>query len=101
MDEDFTQELFVYQSSVQPSHPQFLELLKSQHQWPGDFVFKVVVTSETSDQAWEVLRQGRLEVRSSQGGKYRSLTSQIYLQGPEEVLQIYEKLQKIEGAICL
>ena len=79
----------------------FLDLLRDQHTWPGTYMFKVIVESDRSDEAWEILRVGQLEVRSSQGGKYRSLTGQIFMQGPEEVLQIYEKLQKIEGAICL
>jgi putative lipoic acid-binding regulatory protein len=88
--------------------PTFLELLESNHEFPGPFIFKVIGFPDRAFVA-RVLLAVRDELnleadppftmRQSSGGKYVALTLEPYLMAAEEVVAVYQVLQRIEGMV--
>jgi putative lipoic acid-binding regulatory protein len=90
--------------------PSFIELLRTNHEFPGPFTFKVIGLPDRAFVARVMLairEELRLEadppftLRQSTGGKYVALTLEPYLMAAEEVIAVYEVFQKVEGIITV
>tara|TARA_Y100000768_G_scaffold388765_1_gene386919 strand:- start:3733 stop:4047 length:315 start_codon:yes stop_codon:yes gene_type:complete len=76
-------------------------LLDEQVNWPEHYQFKFVVKSEKKMQVLELLDEHHVSEKLSRNGKYTSITSKKLLHSSDEVIQVYEKMSKIEGVISL
>ncbi len=84
-----------------------LALLRSQHQFPGPYIFRVVVRPEASTgvvsgvgaAVGERGRIARVEERQSRGGKYISLHLHAELASAEVVLDVYEVIAGLDGVL--
>lgn len=87
-----------------------IQLLESTHHFPGPYMFKVIGRAESGFMAQvvaavrEELAEGidpPFKVRSAQGGRHLSITLEPTVQTPEQVLAIYQRIQKITGLVFL
>jgi uncharacterized protein len=87
-----------------------LELLKSTHQFPGPYTFKVIgehLNSFPERVIEPALRAGgeniqpRHTVRETDSGKHIAVTLEVRAENAETVLKIYEELVKLKGAILV
>lgn len=86
-----------------------LELLAAQHDFPGPFTFKVIYRAsagmaETVVEAVCVATgiahpETAPSTRQSGGGKFESMTLELRVRSPQEVLDVYAILNGIEGVI--
>jgi putative lipoic acid-binding regulatory protein len=86
-----------------------LDLLKSQHDFPGPFSFKVIYRAsagmgatvvESVCHATGIPRpRDAPATRQSGGGRFESMTLTLRVESPEEVLAVYSILNGIEGVI--
>lgn len=82
-----------------------LELLASQHEFPGPFEFRVVVGrggTEAVVQAITGALSGEARVRDvvrrdSRNGTYASLRIRVEVPDPETVLRVYAAVKTVEG----
>lgn len=85
------------------STEEFQRLLDDQHAWPAHYVFKFIVpTSKLND--LKILFVGEeinFSIRDSSGGKYTSLTVEVFMHNSDSVLAVYQKASSIEGIISL
>lgn len=87
-----------------------LELIESNHQFPGQFTFKVIGDSR-SDFASEALNSTLLALgetreinhscRTSSAGKHTAITISVYLKSANEVHAVYRNLLEIKDVRAL
>ncbi len=85
-----------------------LELLRSQHDFPGPFDYRVVLDPDARGRvllaAREALAQGSIDVvgsKTSRRGTYISLHLRAQVSSAEDVLRVYAALQGIDGVHSL
>ena len=86
-----------------------LTLLRSQHRFPGEYTFRIVVRPEDRDRILGVVRSALpaddalLDVgeRPSRNGGYVALHTKVRVPSPEAVLAVYGALRGIEGVFAV
>ena len=87
-----------------------IELLESTHHFPGPYMFKVIGRAESGFVALvvaavrEELAEGvdpPFQVRSARGGRHLSITLEPNVQTAQQVIAIYQRIQKIAGLVFL
>ena len=84
-----------------------LELLKSQHDFPGPFIFRIVVLPEHSASivsavACIVQQSGSIEKvdeRESRTGRFMSIHFHCQMDSAESVLEVYAVITGLEGVV--
>ncbi|MCA9569550.1 MAG: DUF493 domain-containing protein [Myxococcales bacterium] len=84
-----------------------LELLRSQHEFPGLYIFRVVVLPVASAGVVSGVSAAlgpdghvrRVEEHPSRSGKYVSLRLHSHLPSPEVVLDVYEVIASLDGVV--
>lgn len=79
----------------------FKELLAEQMNFPDYYVFKFIILSDKKQTLIEVLEGHKIEERASQNGKYVSITSRKLVHHPDDVVDVYLEVGKLEGIITL
>ncbi|MFW6019717.1 MAG: DUF493 family protein [Bacteroidales bacterium] len=80
------------------------EKLNKVHSWPTVYMFKFIVPDYPQKLARvQELFSPEAEVyyKSSRNGNYISVTGKEVVLGPEEVIRVYEKAEKINHVIAL
>lgn len=87
---------------------EFYERLKTQleesQDWPGNYMFKFIVKQkESKAQIISLMKpyEARFSEKLSQKGTYSSLTFEVRMKSPEEVISIYNEAEKIKGILML
>jgi len=82
----------------------FRKLLAEEITWPHVYMFKFIVPANQEKEA-QVLqffpKGAEISYKKSRTGKYISITIRTLTQSPNEVLQYYENVAKIEGVMSL
>jgi putative lipoic acid-binding regulatory protein len=87
-----------------------IELLESTHRFPGPYLFKVIGRSERGFVARTVAAvrdavaaeiDPPFSVRETAGGKHVAVTLEVPVQGAEEVIAVYRRVQKLAGLVFL
>ena len=86
-------------------YERFLQQLEESQNWPGLFMFKFIVNSNSHqiDKLKDLFNnpsEGVSLVNSSKN-KFQSLTITIEMKSPLEVIAIYKKASEFEGVIIL
>lgn len=80
----------------------FRQLLEDGHTWPCFYDFKFIVPSGQLSILKALFEENvEFKERPSSEGKYTSLSVRAFLQSPEEVIEIYQKVSVIKGIISL
>lgn len=92
------------------SHFPTIELLESTHDFPTRYMFKVIGKSDRGfvGRAVAALRDELgldadppFHARDAVGGRHVSVTMQPILLGPQQVIDIYQRLAKLDGLVML
>lgn len=86
---------------MEKDNSKFKALLDEHHIWPTLYTFKFVVLSEHVKDLTNLLDDKRVVLKSSSRGKYFSVTLEATMNSSQEVINIYEKVGKLEGVISL
>lgn len=76
-------------------------MLDQEHKWPTWYLFKFIVPRGKEDLIVALFPKGATSVKASTTGKYRSITAKMMMESAQEVLDIYEKANHIEGVLAL
>jgi putative lipoic acid-binding regulatory protein len=76
-------------------------LLDEHYTWPDYYHFKFIVKESIKDDVLELFREDQIEYRSSNQGKYLSITVRRLIYRSDEVLAVYTEVSKIKGVITL
>ena len=84
-----------------------LELLRSQHDFPGTFKFRVVVRPDCVDSVLSAIAEGageqagvrEVQQRLSRKGNYLALHVDMDLPSVESVLDVYRSLHGLDGVL--
>lgn len=80
----------------------FKEKLDRHYAWPALYVFKFIVPLEKKNQLLQLFpRHVTSTEKTSEKGKYVSLTYQMMMPSSESVIDVYKKVSAIEGIIAL
>ena len=80
-------------------------VLENSHQWPAVYPFKFIFDSDSLHlheilSAFEVYEH-EVTSRNSTNNRYISLTIKAHMKSPKQVIQIYQKINKLNGVIVL
>jgi putative lipoic acid-binding regulatory protein len=80
------------------------ELLKSS-EWPGTYLYKFIIPSDAEkiEQIGAIFDNtgAVIESRKSKKGKYTSLSITVHLESPDQVIEKYIEVGRVEGVISL
>ena len=80
------------------------ELLKGT-EWPSTYLYKFIVPSDSdkTDQIEAIFDNtgAVIETKKSKTGKYTSLSITVHMDSPDEVIEKYIQVGKVEGVISL
>ena len=79
----------------------FKEKLEEQYSWPAVYMFKFIVPEKKEAEVIKLFPNDDLKKKSSSGGKYISFTATRMMQSSDEIINIYNKANNIEGIIAL
>lgn len=83
----------------------FKEKLHDVEQFPSLYTFKFIVKSALSqeDAIKEIFEHpsSKFSAKESSGGKYRSITVETFVNNPDEVVNYYKAMSKLDGVIML
>ena len=79
----------------------FREKLDDQHTFPGLYIFKFIVPSESIKQVEDFWENGEVTKKPSSKGKYTSVTIKAQVANSDEIVDIYQRASDIEGCIAL
>ena len=82
-------------------HKEFREKLESLHQWPSLYMFKFIVPKDRVDDVRALFPKNVVTEKESKTGKYISVTAQIMASSTDQIIDIYESANSIEGLIAL
>ncbi|MCA1905633.1 MAG: DUF493 domain-containing protein [Desulfarculus sp.] len=89
-----------------------LRLLERFHDFPGDYIFKVIgfgaeeFTAAVRQAAEAVLGPladagGQLHSRPSRGGRYTAVSLEVKVVDARQVLEVYSALKRVQGVVVL
>jgi putative lipoic acid-binding regulatory protein len=82
-----------------------IELLESQHEFPGPFEFRVIIRSESITAVVTALaaivgnNESKVDERRSSGGRWTSVRYAARVESAEKVLEVYELLRGMEEVV--
>lgn len=81
------------------------EKLEATHDFPGDYLFKFIVTNDESKHT-EIYRvfddvKFTLTTKDSKNGKYTSISINAFVLDADQVIKIYKEVGKIPGVMML
>jgi len=79
----------------------FKEKLESNHEFPGEYIFKFIVKPEHEEEVKSLLIDAEVKLKQSSGNKYVSVTMNKKMESSQEVIDVYKKAHTIEGIIAL
>ena len=79
----------------------FKSSLDAYYTWPASFPFKFIVPIEQSNQVIELLDDPNLTSRPSSNGRYKAFSLEKTMGSSEEIISIYEKMERIPGIISI
>lgn len=79
----------------------FRELLDQNHQWPDYYTFKFIVKAEDQDKVLALLEGHEIQLRPSEKGNYVSITSRLYVESTDEILEVYQIVSAIPGVMSI
>ncbi|NOT74710.1 MAG: DUF493 family protein [Cyclobacteriaceae bacterium] len=80
----------------------FREKLDQFYAWPSLYTFKFIVPADKRDDLRLLFPMHTTAIeKSSEKGKYVSLTYQMMMPSSEAVIDVYKKVEKIEGIVAL
>ena len=92
------------------NHGTSLELLTTTHQFPGKYVFKAigVLENDFADRIVAIIRNelkhdfdSPVSLRETSGGRHIAVTVEPWIETPEQVLAIYDRLKSETGLVML
>ena len=95
--------------NVKTDHKEFYtnfkeNLIKSQ-KWPGIYIFKFIVKSKKIKtdffKKYFINHVYDLSIKESSNNNYKSITIKSKMNSPEEIIDIYKNISKIDGIIVL
>jgi uncharacterized protein len=79
----------------------FKEKLDAAYVWPALYMFKFIVPQAQVDTVKLLFPNHFSSERASENGKYISVTINMMMPNSEAVVDIYQKVQHVEGIIAL
>ncbi len=79
----------------------YLDLLNETHEFPTTYLFKFIIKSEQITLLDVHLPGEFISQNLSKTAKYVSCTMRKKVDSADEILEVYEKIQRIEGVISL
>ena len=83
------------------SHQSFRDKLEKEHTWPSLFRFKFIVPKNKEKELYTHFPSLDFSLKNSSGGKYISFTTEVLIESTDQVIQIYEEANTIEGLIAI
>jgi len=86
-------------------YSRFYDQLKTSQDWPGPYLFKFIVKSESAHlvslkSLFDSTEAVFTEKKSSKN-TFTSLTIKVTMSNPDQVIEIYKKSSTLEGVIAL
>jgi uncharacterized protein len=79
----------------------FLQLLQTEHQWPGMYEFRFVIPASSFSDLKRLFDKELYDIKPSAKGNYLRFSCKMHFTSAEEVINKYEEVRHIDGLISL
>jgi putative lipoic acid-binding regulatory protein len=79
----------------------FKQKLDAVNDWPSLYMFKFIVPQGKENEVRALFPKNEVTEKPSSKGKYTSLTIKAMMPGSDEIIEIYQKANQVEGLIAL
>ncbi len=82
----------------------FKALLEESYIWPTYYLFKFIIPKDSENDLRQVFASRnncKIDVKPSKNGNYLSLSINILMKSPDDVLEIYNNVSKVKGIMSL
>ncbi len=79
----------------------FREKLEEVHTFPTLYMYKFIVPKDQVAQVEALFPKNEVQLKPSSGGKYMSATAKVMVSSSDQIIDTYEKAEKIKGLIAL
>jgi putative lipoic acid-binding regulatory protein len=79
----------------------FREKLEIQYKFPALYNFKFIVPKESTVEVKKIFPKSEHKLKPSRNGKYVSVTIPVMAASSDQIIEAYEKANKIKGIIAL
>lgn len=79
----------------------FRQLLDEQNDWPEYYTFKFVIKTQLKANLLAVLADHKITEKLSKNGKYTSVTSRLYANNADEIVDVYQAIKQVDGVLSL
>lgn len=79
----------------------FKALLNEKYQWPCDYTFKFIVSSNKEEDLSTLFQDDSIMKKNSSTGKYISFTITKEMSSSDDVVKVYQRVGSIEGIVSL
>jgi len=77
------------------------ELIESEHEWPGFYTFKFIVPEHKEQELSAHVAEHEVTRRTSKNGSFIAYTTRMHFESAHEVIEVYQRVQEIEGLLSL
>ena len=79
----------------------FREKLEIQYRFPALYSFKFIVPKESKEDVMKIFPKSDHKLKPSKNGNYVSITINVMSSSSDQIIETYEKANKIKGIIAL
>jgi hypothetical protein len=79
----------------------FREQLEINYAWPALYIFKFIVPHDKASEVKALFPNHAPTERQSEKGKYSSITIRMMMPGSDAIIEVYKRVQHIDGIIAL
>jgi len=79
----------------------FREKLDNNHAWPTLYMFKFIVPMGKEAEIEKLFPKNEVTTKQSSQGNYISVTAKLMMNSSQDVIDIYEQANKVQGVIAL
>ena len=79
----------------------FLQLLHTEHVWPGPYEFRFVIPSDSFADLKRIFAKEMYDIQPSAKGNYLRFSCRMHFSEPSEVIAKYEEVRNVPGLISL
>lgn len=79
----------------------FKEALDTSYSWPTEYLYKFIIPFTELKELERILGKEGMTTKTSENGKYLSVTFTMEVNSSDEVIKIYKDVSHIKGIISL
>ena len=97
----FGVQVFLFNHMEEDRYNSLREKLDQHYAWPALYLFKFIVPKGSEDELRRLFPSNDVREKASANGNYTSFSIQMMCNSSEAIIEVYKKVEHVEGLIAL